>query len=594
MLKQIIEFSEKVQEVWDENSLRNYLEKDKIFLNVELNDNLEYDGFSIVGLENPFPTTSKLAKKFQNLEEWMYKNREKIEYTNFKKYYEPNGSNNNAIGGSQSLGTNSLTHLKIFKIDEEDKNDLKNKALMQYKKKIEKTVSKISELTKKLNETDINNLKNSYEKFFEDFFDILFDDLINFFSENNKKIYKIVEKKYVLIFHKKLLEIHGKTSSDIPRYFNTINEKKTFLIKRRNLKVTNTRSAQGNDKKYNYNINLLKGDNEKIKNFLTILERSTERLFVLPIDENLQDYLADIIRIKKTSFFENVENIIKKQDKGRENTFDFYLISIIKKEIKFFDYVTGYKYYLGNFENVFPFEKSNEYYNDFNRKNLKEKFGKIFDSYDLVFLPWSKIPKNFNTKKKSTYLKVVDKLFQTIYIGKNCLIQNELKEILISLIEDSIKNDNKEKINGIIIEGMNLYANHKLFTIGGKMMNETNVLEISKEIKKQINEKDYQPKNNESGFYFLGMLLSELAEKSESQNNKAKLLQPIFNSQTVGSLKRVVCEKFIEKYGSKIDDDEKELKDLINNVLTYLAGQKDEISIQNFKLWIYAGFFYKK
>ena len=111
------------------------------------------------------------------------------------------------------------------------------------------------------------------------------------------------------------------------------------------------------------------------------------------------------------------------------------------------------------------------------------------------------------------------------------------------------------------------------------------------EIEEQISNKKFSPVDKESGFYLLGLLLKRLCNKSETSNEKSRLLQPIINTHTILGLNRVVTEKFVEKYAYKIDEKDNETAELMNKVLPFFAEQDGEKPVKDFKLWLYAGFF---
>lgn len=593
MLKQIVEFVQKVPEMkWGEERLKNHLEesKKKFFFAVNVSDDLMYGGFHIVGIENSFLEEKEVSKRFVNLENWMNENKHLLKYTEFKWYREPLGGNNYAIGGANGLGTQCLSHLELQNIGEKTLNnagyDAENKvntityrdALIHVlKTKTQAHVKAINDEIFAEHKIGRVELENLYIDFFKDLFNSL-----------PEESFKQILKHEVIFSSNKLLGVkqEGKTKKDgdesreLPKYFNVQKAaKKPFVIESR------TRPTKEN-------ILISKNEQKIIHEFMVRIFPDIGTPFILPLEEELQKKMAGAISSNEKNFFKTVENLLSKKElnSGTIARFDFYFIDIRGGEIYFFDYVSNYQYdFPTPFYNAFPLAVDIKSI-PFNRRDLKENFSKMFGQKNLSCLPWVDLPKNMNTSKKSVYVQLREKMFETIYLGKRVLTESEIKNLCIMLIEDSIINEDDSKAEHFSNKVLNMFINHSLYTISGESV-ENSLISKAREIEEQISTKKFNPLGKESGFYLLGLLLKRLCDKSETSNEKSRLLQPIINTHNISGLTSVVTTKFVEKYAYKIEEKDSETRELINKVLPFFAEQDGEEPTKDFKLWLYAGFF---
>lgn len=586
----MIEFAQKYPErVWNETRLENHLKmKKRNFFFAVYASNLKYKESSVVGIENPFPEEKNMSKKFVNLEKWMKENKRFIKYTEFSMYRKPTGSHNSCIGGVYGLGTVCLSHFQLEEYSEEyskikpifrlkDRKRQKNKIFEVFNRRISKHVTNINDQIVKEKNID----REALRKLYEDFFNELIKEMP---EESLEQIFK----HEVVIFDDKILGIkqEGKTqknedeeSFEMPKYFNVQKvEKKPFVI------YSRTRPNK-------QNLLISEDEQKRLHEFMTKILPDTGPLFILPLDEKLQNKMAENIAFNEKNFFKTVENLFGEYKEGK---FDFYFVDIRNEKIQFFDYVSNYHYFFHDlFHDVFPLgrvKKQTPF--EFNRKDLNEIFSKILgQKNNILCLPWVDPPKNMNTSKKSAYIHLREKMFETMYLGKTVLTETEIKNLCLVLIEDNIINEDRSKICDISNDCLNFFANSYLFILGGENMSMDNLITKAEKIEKQVINKEFKPTDKESGFYLLGMLLKKLCEKSETSNEKSRLLQPVINTHTFIGLNRVVVTKFVEKYAYKIEEKDEETAELMNKVLPFLAEQNGEESIKDFKLWLYAGFF---
>lgn len=586
----MVEFAEKASErSWGEERLRNYLEKTKkkFFLTVDSSDDLKYNGFHIVGIENPFPEGKNISKKFVNLEKWMEQNKNFIKYTEFTSYRKPVGSHNSCLGSNSGLGTICLSHFELEKGNKiEEKLSMQKGARKGILKVFnDKQTGKVGAHVRAIDDKILQELKidrAKLAKLYKDFFNDLF-------SEIPEESFKETFKHEVVIFNGKILGIKqedkGKKEGDgnlfeYPKYFNGQNQKKPFLIESRT-------------RPFKKNLLISKYDQNKIHEFMVKILPEIGTPFILPLDGKLQKKIADDIAYNEKSFFKTVENLLDKKDVSSgtvSHRFDFYFVDIRKQKIQFFDYVSNYQYdFPKPYGEIFPLGTDTRS-TSFNRRNLNENFSKIFGQNNLPCLPWADIPKNMNTSKKSAYIQLREKMFETLYLGKTVLTQVEIEGLCLILIEDSIINEGYGKAGLASNACLNFFINSYLYTIGGETVGNT-IISKAEKIEEQISKKVFKPTDKESGFYLLGLLLKRLCDKSETSNEKSRLLQPIINTHTISGLNRAVTEKFVEKYAYKINENDSETASLVSNVLPFFAEQNPEEPIKDFKLWLYAGFF---
>lgn len=588
MLRQMIEFAQKSSErQWNEERLKKYLEEKKrnFFFVVNTGDELTYKGFRVVGIENPF-IEEELSKKFVNLEKWMDENKNLLKYTEFRSYREPIGSHNSCLGSNGGLGTICLSHFQLEKGEKIKKifKDGRDRGKEILKIFNDKKTGRVNCHTRAIDNEILQNMKiaaDKLEKLYTDFFEDLFHMPEDMFDR--------IFNHEVVIFNDNILGVkqeskikksNEKELLKYPKYFNGKNRKKPFLIESRTRPIKE-------------NLLISKEDQGMIHKFMKKILPDIGTPFILPLDEKLQKKMAEDIASNEKSFFKTVENLLSKKELNSgtiADRFDFYFIDIRGGKISFFDYVSNYHYYFPTtFYDIFPLRADIKPI-PFNRRNLKENFSKVFGQKDLPCLPWIDPPKNMNTSKKSAYVKLREKMFETIYLGKRVLTEPEMKNLCLVLIEDSIINEDNGKAKHFSNEVLNMFINHNLYTLSGECMGNL-LISKAKEIEEQISDKKFNPVGNESGFYLLGLLLKRLCDKSETSNEKSRLLQPIINAHTILGLNRVVLGKFVEKYAYKIGENDTETKELINKVLPFFAEQNGEEPIKDFKLWLYAGFF---
>jgi hypothetical protein len=590
MLKQMVEFAEKNPRIaWNGANLINYLEKYKrnFFFAVDTKSDLRYDKFQIIGIENPFPKEKNLTKKFVNLEKWISKNVDRIKYTEFEWYRKPIGTGqsakNSAIGSASGFGTKCLSHFQLkMKKDTKIKDFLK--AWAGEKRKIQNHVKALKSY--EIGDIDCEKLKELYIGFFKEIDKCFDDETINQLNGKeiifvNEKIFgKIPTKKEERINIEGICPITGKKDKlFFSKFFNVgAEKKKPFIMYSRTRPVSK------------YNLMISNEAENKIQEFMVKIFSEIGTPFILPIDERIQKRMAGYIAQNEENFFKTVENLLSKKDANIEDRFDFYFVDIRGGKINFFDYVSNYNYCLANpFCHVFPIGVDKKP-TPFNRRNIAELIVRIFGQKNLPCLPWVDPPEKMNTSKKSAYIQLREKMFETIYLGKAALSQAEIEALCLMLIEDSIINDDYNKANWHANTCLNFFVNSYLYTIGGESMGNSLMLKAEK-IEEQVSKRLFKPTDNESGFYLLGLLLKRLCDNSETSNEKSRLLQPIINTHTILGLNRVVMEKFVEKYAYKIGEKDNETTSLISNVLPFFAEQNGEESIKDFKLWLYAGFF---
>ncbi|MHA1395859.1 MAG: hypothetical protein ACTSRZ_20340, partial [Promethearchaeota archaeon] len=599
--------------------------KNIIIINIDPNfdlKTLQYNDFIALSSDS----NSILRNIHPNFNEdyttWLNNNRYILKELKFQDFLKPMSDRNKALGGNQSLQSFSLFHFKISSFFTETKSGLRFR-----KKKIEK--HKIStDIARSIKDRVISNLNNNHQIeitriilednnqeirkiisiFIDNFLNRLGLEKINSLSSNNDNRNNLIkQRKNIFVY----LNIHG--GENLPRLFlqaylenklisrreslennsfcpicqsnnidiacassfNTLNVKKPFVLHYDRLTPYNLRIC----------IDCLK----LLNNFETFLNE-TKDFFPLFLNEKIQKEEINFLKKEnKKTFFDIIEHIYYYQKEGLQ---DFILIKASGGDIEYFDYISNCAYYFkGRYHHYF------KHYEDSERLSIKKLYSKISDKdflnlkSNLFFGKISSSKAKIPSFKKHLIFKYRKKIFDTIYKNKiNCLTVNDIKEICLSFVENTILNKEvKEKTNLIKNKFLDFYLNSILFIKNpdkfiklnkrGKNMLEK-IREEKKNISAFINEQDdlkefenfFRINSDEKFGYYLGQFVYYLIEKSKA-GNKMSLLTPILSCKTIENLRRVIIEKYFEKYGRELSDYKDFRHVLIADILDYLKSE---------------------
>ncbi|UJG43466.1 MAG: hypothetical protein K9W46_13990 [Candidatus Heimdallarchaeum endolithica] len=345
---------------------------------------------------------------------------------------------------------------------------------------------------------------------------------------------------------------------------------------------------------------------EYFNNFLYFLKENKINIFPLFIEESLLKKEIEFIKSlkkkdkdKKNFFFQAIKRI---QDISNLNSFDILLVHIVdKKKLIFFDYITNYSvYFSGNSEYIEYFGTNS--IKKFGKEDLLKKLGKIFDLKINFFGDIDTMKKSGITDQKYLIYKYRKKIFDTIYRSEICLTDNDIAEITTKILEIKfIMNSETPKESSTISrnEILNFYLNAELYSIVNDNFIKKNkkgeimLDEIRKEKKKIINGESFKIDSPEKFAYYLGQMVYYLINKSNvDRNKKMTLLTPLVSVQSPTNLKRIVLEKYLEKYIHEISEYKDFRHIVFAETLNYLANNFSQ-PFNEVKISFYVGFFDK-
>lgn len=565
MLKEIITFVEQINEVKRETKSQQQLRKawkNKKFVIIktkEQHDNLIYDGLDI--LEND-----------DAVQQWINKNTHyKTIMGSLNDYILP-GTINKAIGSTSGLASYSFF---VFKLSDKNLNKLKEKIDKtkfsdENDDKIQiKNIHKIlkdasSDLTKKTNGNfkylDFHALIHTNEKRFQEWKKVT-DDYVNKKMSYGKATQRSEGKCFVC---------NKIGSVGTPIFLTNYDQAKTFLrhVTRNSTdnKGTSLFACGECIQKLNRFDRILK--EYKIKIFPLFVESNLVQEEIPLLDHNLQE--------SKNKFAFIFDQLKKRQGK---NIFDFYLV-VKSNEYFFFDYITGYKWDIGNYVNFFK----NSVEHSITRIQFEMKIWEALSGNQHINY-FDKI-KGKDNQEISMIYSYRQKLFDFVYRNQNSLTTNDLRNIVLFRIEKEIRNNSNKPEN--CEKTLNLFFNKNLLLQTTAYGNDVllNKIKIAKDTILSDNLEKFEIHDGEEWAYFAGQLAYYLVSLSKSKNKNYGLLEPFTNKSTTKLVKSTI-EQLFERYKHEINLNNKRFKAITAKVLSYRIDQP----FMELKIPFYVGVF---
>lgn len=565
-------------------------------------------------------------------EQWLRNHRYLIENLFFDEFISPMSEYRKRIGSVNGIGTFSLFHFNIGGLFNSKGLFIPKNRIISHKlssKDYENTINspRLNTTEKKCieclnNEENTSNIFYNEKKPISQMSSIVFDFLAAFMDKINiepdlfeptknekklkkaKKYNKLLRDVYVFIEPKskhlprKALNarlenilflsddtveengqcpicIDNNVKIGFPTSYNTLgSEKKPFNVHYDRSKLLNVLIC----------INCLK----KLNDFEKFMDKNEIKFFPLFINESLQIDLIKSLRDNKKSFFEILEHI-RDLNKEKEVSYDFYLIHR-SNDILFYDYISNYKMNFG---------KYNYYYSKNKRKprkyGAKDFLGSLYHilrfSYGHYFGNLSRM----DTTRKYLILKYRNKFFDTIYRNKRNLASKEIAEIVVNRLDNQIVNSSLPKKEEIWKTYLDFYLNSCIFSKTNDAFLIRNkkggiMLDTIRSEKNEIIKGNSLKIDSDSKFgYYLGQLIYYLIQKSQT-DNKMALLTPILSCQSIKTLRRVVIEKYLEKYARELSNYKDFRHIVIAETLDYL-NTKLKTTFNTLKIAFYIGYF---
>ncbi|MGH2611441.1 MAG: hypothetical protein ACRDFB_00150 [Rhabdochlamydiaceae bacterium] len=318
---------------------------------------------------------------------------------------------------------------------------------------------------------------------------------------------------------------------------------------------------------------------QKLNEFDKILK--TYKLKILPLFVKPDEINEEIKYIKyNLKKDENTFAFIFDELKIRQNKnlFDFYLF-VKSNDYFFFDYITSYKWEIGNYMDFF--EKEKEF------PITRQKFGmKISNILNQKWINYFDVITGKDNQQTSLIYSIRQKLFDFVYRNRNTLTSNDLRNIVLFRIEKEIRNNSVDHKS--CKEALNLFFNKNLLLQTTVDKNEVilNRVKLAKDIILSDNPEKFEIQNEEEWAYFTGQLAYYLVSLSKSKNKNYGLLEPFTNKSTT-NLVKITIEQMIERYRHEINLNNKRFRSLATKVLSY----KTDRSFMDLKIPFYVGTF---
>ncbi len=458
-----------------------------------------YAGFTLLSFNNEqmFSNTS-----VENPIKWLRNHRDILQNFEFNDFIYAMTDANKRIGSRSGLGTFSLFHFKLGAIFDSNVVYNPNKKIKAHKFKDIKFLKEINKLTEEekevlsllhekpdeveeiipeftnkkmqriglillsflqellqklnLNKDDFKENENDHESEIGEKFRKISNNLYVYLDFDNPDLpRKVIDTRLETILFITSDTVEENSFCPIcntdgvkvgfPSSYNSLGtEKKPFNI---HLDKTNP-----------YNIKLCIKCLKKLNDFEQFLKEYNIKFFPLFIDENLKDELFRFLKPNQ-SFFEIIDYIYQiHRDRG-DTLFDFYLLHI-SKDILYYDYINNYKKnYRNNYQLFFDEEGSSISYGPKNLKEqLREKdFVGMSSGYYFGSL------RKMETYRKYLILKYRTKFFNSIYRNKTSLTNQDIKEIVSTILDHKIRNRDKISRKDICSRFLNFYLNSPLF-----------------------------------------------------------------------------------------------------------------------------------
>ena len=447
----------------------------------------------------------------------------------------------------------------------------------------------------------IDNLDKEDKKKKEHKIKIYFDEDIT----SLRKAYEIyLENKLLLLaednaINIKVIENGKETIYGMTSFLNTFGEEKKPFISHQttNFKVNSRYESTIHKELYKFKRML---ENKKLPN-------------PLPIFIDKQELNDDVVRLFNREGIKGYRDIIKELVKNHKRDLSNYYLIFWSKytnlEIKDFDFVPLFKFYLDDFKiityfskqikedtqkikNVFDFERYivHKIFNNLLVKESDEKKnGEL--SYSLKY--FDNIEYNSKYMTKTTYLNVMKyrkSFYDFIYKSKQNAISNKnFRDILISGIIDDIKHD--EYKNGKHTKDINIREKLNIFfslnkNFGGEDMG-SKILPLQEKLKSILNNSDVHIETDEEFAFSAGQLVYYLIYQSETANKTHSLMEP-YISKSNPQLFKAAIAKGIDRYKHKLPFGTKKFQKLASEVL----GWDTETEIKDLLPLFLAGYFF--
>ena len=261
---------------------------------------------------------------------------------------------------------------------------------------------------------------------------------------------------------------------------------------------------------------------------------------------------------------------------SKKNIFDFYLV-VKTKEYFFFDYISGYKWTIGNYVNFFGSDYDGV---PITRLEFERKLAKVLTGRSSInyFDPI----RGTDHQQATLIYSLRQKVFDFVYRNKNALTVRDLQSIILFMIEKCIKNKSEPSE-----ETFNLFFNKHLLLQNSN--SPTCILNDIQPAKDKITSDDIEKfviDNDEEWAYFAGQMAYYLVSLSKSKDKTYGLLEPFTNKSTVKLVKNTI-EQMVERYRHEINLNNKRFRKIASCILAHETDR----SFMELKIPFYVGAF---
>jgi CRISPR-associated protein Csh1 len=390
------------------------------------------------------------------------------------------------------------------------------------------------------------------------------------FAKDNKK-YQVRPKKsksFCCNLCNKTIEENSFLS--LPDSFNSLNDKKTFLLhhnRKMNLNGVCCSACSGLIYKFEY----------------FFLNKLGISIFPLFVDIECQKYSVELLRIssstdgfKKIGFKDIISSVYKKKD---VDTLNFYLIICQyegqgkDRNVDFlsFDYITGFKFYINGI-NIFQIEwLLNKHF--FEDKLYKNYFKKKLDELG-------------NIKLANLLYSYRTKIFDYVYRAKyNSLNSRDIKDIFLSSTKIKFQDylnskheiSNNKFLANILASISSFYKLDSFF--GGDILNTVERIKSEKRIT-----------DLESLSFYIGQAVYFLLTKSEKTDKTHAMVEPFINLNNFSAI-GLRLEELFNAYKHKLRLSSRNMNNKFSEIWAYIYDTKHEKFTKDLKILFYAGYF---
>lgn len=557
MLKEIIKFTEKLpKEVF---TVEGNWEEEKFFIikTREQNNKLVYDGYEI-------------ADDSSAITRWIDENEHYKDIVQRTGDYILPSERNKTLGSVQGLSTYSFFVFKLPK-NPSDLDKKINKTRFNDERDDEIQIENIHEILKVAKSYLMEKINGNFK--FSNYTVLIHTDKTRF--EKWKKIADhFIEDK--MSYGKKTMQedvqcyVCGKKAKNSsPDFLFNNNDKKIFL---RHI----TRNTIGNQGMALFACKECILKSNKFKKFLEKYKIKIFPLFVNDTQEQI-NLLDDKLKNSKNKFAFIFDQLKKDDD------FHFYLVVKSNKyDYFFFDYITCYKWNLGEYVDFFSNPKKKVTKQEVTRQDIEIEISKIMskkphiDYFDSL--------KKMDSRQKTIIYSLRQKLFDFVYRNQNTITEEDLVKIILFRIKNEIQNNSNN--TKYCRETLNLFFNRGLLLKTSVNKDVLSQIEESKRIITEKKFKEFEIRDDNEWAYFAGQLAYYLVNLSQSKNKNYGLLEPFTNKATTKLVKITINEMY-EKYKHKISLNNAHFRTIATQVLAYEIDR----SFMDIKISFYVGAF---